>query len=312
MRIVLLGATGFVGSYLLPRLSRRGHQCVVLCRDLHRSRALRLIPGVELQAMPKITEEALQSALAGADAAINAVGILNESGRKGRGFFKAHVGVTDDLIKACTAAGVKHLVQISALNAGKGESYYLATKGEAERRLRQAEGLRATIIQPSVIFGQGDSFFTRFAGLLRFTPVLPLACPGALLQPVWVGDVTEAVTRVLERPDMQGKTLPLVGPKVYTLRELVQYAARVAGLRRWIPGLPDALSLVQAKIMDWVPGKPFSTDNYRSLQVPNTSKSNALPGLGIRPRSIKAIVPAYLAGSNHQRRLDQWRETGGR
>jgi len=309
MRIVLLGATGFVGRHLLPELSQRGHRCVLLCRAVSRCGQLRLVPGVELRPMP--TAANLSAALAGADAVINLIGILNERGRNGRGFRKVHVGITENLIEACRISGVRRVVHMSALNAGKGTSHYLASKGEAENLLRQADFLDVTIVQPSVIFGAGDAFFNRFASLLRRTPVLPLACPDARLQPVWVGDVVNAIGNILENPWTIGRSLELAGPRVYTLRELVRFTARASGRPCWIIGLPDAVSRLQGWLMDFVPGKPFSSDNYKSLQVDNVSRHNALPELGITPHSINAEVTAYLSGSQHQRRLDDWRQRAG-
>ncbi|HMB59541.1 MAG TPA: complex I NDUFA9 subunit family protein [Xanthomonadales bacterium] len=308
MRIVLLGATGFVGEHLLPELSRRGHDCVVLARSPNRCRDLRLIPGVEIRQSLSLSPDKLAPLLEGVDAAINLVGILNERGFGGRGFYRAHVKTVQNLLDACQAAGVRRVVQISALNAGKGESHYLASKGEAEALLRSSKFVDATILQPSVIFGDGDSFFNRFAALLRLMPVFFLACPSSRLQPVWVGDVVTAVGEVLDRQGTAGKTLELAGPRVYTLKQLVQWTARAIGRKRWVIGLPNLLSRMQAMVMDFVPGKPFSTDNYKSLQLDNISKNNALPNLGISPRSINAVVPGYLCGSSHQHRLDRWRE----
>ena len=144
--------------------------------------------------------------------------------------------------------------------------------------------------------------------MLKLAPILPLACPDAKLQPVWVGDVVAALTLVLEDPETFGETLPLVGPEVYTLRELVEFTAIAAGLRRKIIGLPDSLSRLQAYLMDFVPGKPFSSDNYLSLQIENTSSTNGLRRFGIHPRSLKSIVPGYLEGTAHQHRLDEFRK----
>jgi len=308
MRIVLLGATGFVGSHLLPELASRGHQCIVLCRDMSRCRQLRLVPALELLQVTSLSSANLAAALSGADAVINLVGILNERGRNGRGFQTVHVGLVENLIEACRVSGVRRVIQFSALNAGKGKSHYLISKGKAEELLRQAEFIDASLLRPSVIFGEGDSFFNRFAALLKLTPVLPLACPGAKLQPVWVGNVASAVAQILQGGANADQSFDLVGPKVYTLRELVEFTARVLGKKRWIIGLPDNLSRMQGLMMDFVPGKPFSSDNYQSLQLDNVSKANALPELGIRPRSLKSVVPGYLANSLHQSRLDKWRQ----
>jgi len=308
MRIVLLGATGFVGHHLLPELASAGHECLVLCRYMPGCRDLALVPGVELRQADIYDTEVLKEQLEGADAAINMVGILNESGRNGKGFHRAHVELTEKLIEACRATGVRRLLQLSALNAGKGDSHYLVSKGQAEDLIRQATDLDSTIFQPSVIFGEDDAFFNRFATLLNLMPVLPIACPQARLQPVWVGDVVKAMTMALEDPDMAGRTLIMVGPREYSLKELVEWTAITAGLKRRVVGLPDAASRLQGRIMDFVPGKPFSSDNYRSLQIANTSTENSLWSFGIRPRSLESVVPGYLGNSIHQDHLSRFRK----
>ncbi len=309
MRIALLGATGFVGSHLLLALSRRGHVCRGICRNVYRDRELRLIPRVELVAGDAHDVDSLKSALAGMDAVVNLVGILNERGRGGKGFRRAHVDTVENLLEACRANAVRRFVQVSAINAGKGDSHYLRTKGEAEERLSACADVNANIVRPSVIFGEGDSFFNRFARLVRWLPVLPLACPSARLQPVWVGDVAAAIATALERPDLAGETLELAGPRVYTLRELVNLTARLSGASCRIVGLPDALSRLQGLLMDFVPGKPFSTDNYKSLQWDNVTDDNALPRLGIEPQPVKPVVSGYLRGSPRQQRFHRFRDT---
>ena len=308
MKIFLTGATGFLGHHLLPMLSAAGHECIALTRYKPGCRELEVLPRVSLQQADAFDDAALRAAMQGADAVINMVGILNEAGRKGRGFHRVHVELVEKLIAAAGASGVRRFVQVSALGAGEGRSHYQVSKGEAEERIRAAPDLDWTIFRPSVIFGVGDSFFNRFATLLKLAPVLPLACPEARLQPVWADDVATAITRVLADETTYGKTYPLVGPREYTLRELVRFTAETAGLRRRIIGLPDAAARLQAAVMDFVPGKPFSTDNYRSLQTPNTSEENGLLELGIRPGSIESVVPTYLcARSPRQRRLDDCR-----
>jgi uncharacterized protein YbjT (DUF2867 family) len=312
VRIVLLGATGFVGHHLLPALVSAGHRCVVLTRYSQGCREVAVTPWVEVRQVNIFDRDQLNVHFAGAGAVINMVGILNESGRSGKGFNRAHVELLATAISACADTGVKRLIHVSALNAGKGPSHYLLSKGRGEDLLRAADGLDTTIVQPSVIFGDGDAFFNRFAGLLKVAPLLPLACPEAKLQPVWVGDVVAAMAQTLSDPGTFGKTLVMVGPEVYSLRELVEYTAAVIGLKRKIIGLPDSLSRLQGHLMDFVPGKPFSIDNYRSLQIANTSIDNSLGQFGIRPRSLKSIVPGYLTGSRHQHRLDDYRKRAGR
>ena len=225
------------------------------------------------------------------------VGILNEKGRKGEGFHRAHVTLTEQIMDACRAAGVSRFIQVSALGAGAGSSHYLVSKGEAEACIREAGDLASTIFQPSVIFGKGDAFFNRFAGLIKAAPVLPLACPGALMQPVWADDVAEGILRSLERPETAGKTYTAVGPEVFTLRELVEFTATTAGLKTRIVNLPDGVARAQAAVMDFVPGKPFSSDNYKSLQTPNISEKNSLWSFGIEPRSIARSMSSRVAAS---------------
>lgn len=306
MNIALLGGSGFVGKNLLPVLTARGHQCTVLTRDPERCRELRLHTGVTLQRANPYDVKSLATALAGADAVVNLVGILNERGRSGKGFERAHVTLMENLLQACKEAGVGRVLQVSALNAGVDDpnaSHYLKSKGRAEDVIK-ASGIDYTIVQPSIIFGVGDSFFNRFAGLLKLLPALPLACPNAKMQPVWVGDLAVAMAAMLDRRNAVGKVYPIVGPKQYTLIELVRFTAAAQGRKRWIFGLPDFLARLQGLVCDFVPGKPFSTDNYRSLQIDNVSSSNALPEFGIEPRPMEGLVRSYLGGSSRQQRLD--------
>jgi NADH dehydrogenase len=273
----------------------------VLTRHAGPCRELKLIPGVQLVQADVHLPGALLAQFKPADAVVNAVGILNEKGRDGRGFHRVHVELTEKVILACRKAGVSRVIQISALNAGKGNSHYLVSKGQAEERLKAATDLDVTILQPSVIFGPGDEFFNRFAGLLDWFPVMPLACPNSLLQPVHVGDVASAVVRALPDPATHGQSYELAGPGRYSLRELVKLTAQYRGQRRCL------LSRLQAAVMTWVPGKPFSTDNYRSLQIDNVSDNNGLPRLGISPASVESCLPYYLTGSLHQKRLAGFR-----
>lgn len=296
MRLVLTGATGFLGGHLLAKLSSLGHECRVLTRTDKQAALQRQFPGVTFQATDLSSPRDLESALQGADGVINLIGILNEKvwERGGAGFRAAHVAPVAALVDACGQSHIRRFIQVSALNAGKGNSYYLQSKGEAENILRSADHIDETIVQPAVIFGPGDSFFNRFAALLRFAPVLPLACPNAKMQPVWVEDVVTAIGLCLDHRATAGKTLELVGPEVFSLRQLVEKTAEFKGWQRTIVGLPDWLAYSQAVIMNFVPGRPFSTDNFHSLQIDSVSQHNALVDLGIHPTSINDIVPSYL------------------
>jgi len=310
-RIVILGGTGFVGSHLVPRLHADGHTIKILSRNREKHRDLAVLPRASVVTADIYNPDVLRSHLAGADTAINLVGILNERRSDGSGFRKAHVELTETLIAACRAAGVPRLLQMSALRAGEGESFYLKTRGEAEAKVKSSP-LTWTIFRPSVIFGPGDGLFFRFASLLRMTPVLPLARAHAKFTPVYVGDVAEAFARAIAHPHTAAHTYELFGPRVIELGELVRWTAALIGKRRWIVPLPDALGGVQAYVGEWLPGKPISRDNFRSLKVDSIGTTDGLAALGIVATPMDVVVPALLGGDSWQRRLDRYREVHGR
>lgn len=307
MQIVLIGASGFFGGYLLKELTAGGHGCRVLTRAAVRRKTVAMQPGVELEQADVHDAAELERQFGGADAVISMAGILNESGHSGREFFKVHVELVENIIAACRSAGVERLLHVSALNAGKGKSKYLKSKGEAESLLQAADDLNTTIFQPSVIFGRGDQFFNRFASMLSFSPVMPLACPNARLQPVYAGDVANVMAASLDDPLTFGKSFELAGPHSYTLKELVEWTAKNSGYHRKVIGLPGPLSAAMAATMEWVPGKPFSWDNFQSLQTDNVSENNGFTYFHVEPKAIDQVVPDYLTGSLHQRRLQNCR-----
>jgi len=307
MRIVLVGASGFFGGFILRALTDEGHTCVVLTRAADRRSTLNMLPGVDLVQADVYDTDVLADRFRGADAVISMAGILNESGRSGEGFRKVHVELVENIIRACRQADVSRLLHVSALNAGKGKSHYLKTKGEAEALLQSAEDLNTSIFQPSVIFGRHDQFFNRFADMLDVMPVLPLACPNARLQPVYAEDVATVMIASLQDPMTWGKTFELGGPQVFTLKELVELTAKMKGKSRWIIGLPGPASAAMAAVMERVPGKPLSWDNYLSLQTDNVSSQDGFAYFGVEPRAIELVVPYYLSGSDHQRRLQSFR-----
>lgn len=304
--LVVLGGTGFVGRHLVARLAALGHEILVPSRNREAQRELFVLPQVRVENCDVYNIAQLTSRLRGAGAVINLVGILNEAGRDGAGFERAHVQLTRTLIAACGQAGVRRLLQMSALNAGRGRSHYLRTRGEAEAVVRESK-LDWTIFQPSVIFGPGDGLFARFNALLKLTPVLPLARAGAKFAPVYVGDVVAAFVRALQDPATIGQTYELYGPQVLTLQDIVRYTARQAQVRRAVLALPDMLGRLQALCMDFVPGKPFSSDNYLSLLNDSVGGIDGLYRLGIEKTPIDAIVPPLLHPAGKQERLDRYR-----
>ncbi len=308
MHIVLIGGSGFLGRYLVRELVANGHRCTVLSRHADRCGVIKLEPGVRLVQANVYNPDRLGAILGDADAVISMAGILNETGFGGKGFRKVHVGLTEVLIAACKASGLKRVVHVSALNAGKGKSHYLVSKGLAEELLLAEKGLQTTIFQPSVIFGRGDSFFNRFAALLKMTPVMPLACGNSKMQPVFAGDVAAAIAKAISDPSTHGLKFELGGPHVYTLKELVNFTAATLGLKRRVFTLPDLLSRIQGLVLGLVPGKPFSLDNYRSLQVDNIVSQNGLRNFGIDPVAIESMVPGYLGATLRQSRLNDIRK----
>ncbi|MGH8584031.1 MAG: complex I NDUFA9 subunit family protein [Gammaproteobacteria bacterium] len=303
--IAILGGTGFVGRHLVNRLTKEGLSMRVLTRRRERHRDLLVIPTLDLIEADVHDVEVLVRETRGCRVLINLVGILNERGDDGRGFRHAHFELAQKSVDACQRNGILRLLHMSALNAAPaGPSHYLRSKGEAEDLVHAArtQGLQVTSFRPSVIFGPDDGLFNRFATLLRVAPWLfPLACPNALFAPVYVGDVVEAFARALHDPATVGRRYDLCGPRVYTLQALVEYTAQCLHLKRRVIGLNEHLSRLQAGILERVPGKPMSLDNYRSLSVPSVcTEHNGLHTLGIEPLALETIVPAYLQ-QRHQR-----------
>lgn len=315
-RICVLGGSGFIGSALCTALARDGHAVTVLTRHAGRARHLGVLPGVRVVEGNPYHPATLIAVLEGHGVLVNLVGILNEPGRDGSGFRRAHTELAAAAIDACRATGVERLLHMSSLGADfdRGPSHYLRTKGAAERLIRNAGGdLRWTIFRPSVVFGAGDSFTNRFAALLRLLPVLPLARPEARFAPVWVGDVVAAFRRALDDNATAGEIFELCGPQVMSFREVVSFVRDTLSLHRFIIGLPDPLARLQATLMDFVPGKPFSTDNYLSLTIDNICSSNGFMRLGLTPHSLELIAPAYLTGTrNRSTRYTRWRQHAGR
>ena len=304
--LVVLGGTGFVGSHLVPRLAAAGHTVLVLSRNREAQRHLAVIPQVTVRSADVYSQVALARHFAGADAVINLVGILNETGFDGSGFRRAHVDLPRTVIGAMTDAGVRRLLHMSSLKAGQGESHYLRTRGEAEAMVK-ASGLDWTIFQPSVIFGPGDGVFERFAGLLKLAPFMPLGRADAKLAPVYVGDVCDAFLRALDDQATIGRSYELYG-RPMSLREIVAYTREQLGLKRPIIGLPDPIGWAQAALLGLVPGKPLSLDNWKSLAVDSVGSVDGLAALGITPTPVEVVVPRMLRGElGKQDELDRYR-----
>ena len=297
--ICLIGGSGFIGRHLAARMVASGHQVTVLTNSRDQNRDMLVLPTLRLVQGDPYDQSDLRSVLAGMDIVVNLVGILNERGRNGNGFRRAHVDLTAGLLEASQATGTTRYIQISSLKADPdGPSFYARTKGESEALVRgsTAAGTQWTIFQPSVVFGREDDFINRFAGLIKSLPVFPLACPNSRLQPVFVGDVVEAVMRAIAEPSSIGNTYQLCGPRVYSLREIVLLIADTLQLHRPVLRLSPTLGKLQARIMEFVPGKPFSMDNYRSLSVHSICDKSGLSqkDLGIQASAMEPVIRQYL------------------
>jgi uncharacterized protein YbjT (DUF2867 family) len=298
--ICLIGGSGFIGRHLAAKMVASGQQVTVLTNSRDQNRDMLVLPTLRLVQGDPYDPAVLRSVLAGVDIVVNLVGILNERNRNGSGFRRAHVDLTASLLEAIQDVGITRYLQISSLKADPdGPSFYARTKGEAEALIRasSAAGTEWTIFQPSVVFGREDDFINRFAGLIKTLPVFPLACPNSRLQPVFVGDVAEAVMRAIADPSSIGQTYQLCGPRVYSLREIVLLIADTLNLNRPVIRLSPTLGRLQARLMEFVPGKPFSMDNYRSLSVHNICDKSGLSqrDLGIRASAMEPVIRRYLS-----------------
>lgn len=315
--ICVLGGTGFVGRSLVSRLARDGWRVVVPTRNRVRARALLVLPGVDVVQADVHDPAQLTALLEGADSVVNLIGILNERGHDGAGFKRVHVELVDKLVRACHQAGVRKILHMSALKASaeRGPSYYLRTKGEAERIIATLAGdeLKYTIFQSSVIFGPDDTFINRFARLMGILPILALPRLGARFAPVFVHDVAQAFARAISDSATDQQTYQLCGPQVYSLREILELIRKHAELRCLLLELPDALGQLQAFTLEYlVPGKLFSLDNFRSLAIASVCSENGLAALGIEPHSLEAVLPGYLSGPRRQDQLSEFRQHAGR
>ncbi len=310
--ILILGATGFLGVSVTEKLVERagagGGRLRIPTRQLMRARHLQLLPTVEVTRADIHDDATLARLVRGMDAVVNLVGTLHGGEAE---FERAHVTLPKRLAAACTAAGVRRVVQVSALGAAPdAPSRYLRSKARGEAVLQAAE-LDLTLLRPSVIFGDHDRFLNTFAALQGLFPVLPVARAQARFQPVWVEDVARAIARSLDDAGSIGLTLECCGPTVYTLGELVRAAGRWSGHERPVWPLPAPLGTLQAMLLGLWPGrgKLMSGDNLDSMRRDNVA-SGQLPGLqrlGIEPATLESVAPRYLGHVGGEERLEAWR-----
>jgi uncharacterized protein YbjT (DUF2867 family) len=307
--VAVLGGSGFVGRHVCHALAAAGCRVRVATRDRERAKDnLILLPTAEVSVVDIHQPAELADFVRGTDAVVNLVGVLHD-GRGSRGFQGAHVELARKVVAACRESGVRRLLHMSALQAGRsGPSAYLRSKGEAEAIVRDS-GLDWTLFRPSVIFGRDDSFLNLFAQALRLSPVMVLACPAARFQPVFVEDVAAVFARSLAEPGAIGASYDLCGPRVYTLRELVEYVGAATGHPRPVIGLNDALSSLQASVMGLLPVKLMTHDNYLSMKVDNVCGCD-FP-FGMAPAALEAEAPSYLGNVTPRARYQRFRAGRG-
>jgi uncharacterized protein YbjT (DUF2867 family) len=306
--VCVIGGAGFVGRHIVRLLQACGYSVRVPTRRYESAKDLIVLPDVEVIEANIHDPQALAALLSGMDAVINLTGILHE-GSAGRGTFQqVHVALPGKIAQACAAQGVQRLLHMSALGAdAQAKSAYLRSKAEGEAAVRAAEALAVTVFRPSVIFGPEDNFLNQFAALLRRLPVLALACGDSKLQPVFVEDVARAFVSSLENLATVGQTYAVCGPKVYSLQQLVQYVSALQQRRRWIFTLGKRASYYQAWLLEKLPGKLMTRDDYHAL-LGNSVCDGAFPAVfGFQPTALEGVAAQYLGPQAMISPYDAWR-----
>ncbi len=293
----VFGGSGFIGRYVVQRLAQKGYVVRVAVRDPAHAGFLR-VTGAVGQIVPlhaSVTNEAaVHRAVEQADLVVNLVGILAE--RHAGEFQAIHAEGAGRVARLAAAAGVFRLVHLSAIGADPASpGRYGASKAAGEQAVRQ-HFPDATILRPSVVFGPEDQFFNRFARMALFAPVMPVFSGSTRFQPVYVGDVADAVMATLARAGAGGTIFELGGPRVWSFRELLAYVLEQTGRHRPLIGVPNGVAGLMATLMEKAPGQPLTRDQLKMLARDNVVAAG-MPGLvelGIVPTPVEMVVPTYL------------------
>lgn len=296
--VTVFGGSGFIGRHLVQRLAQQGWLIRIAVRRPSRAQFLKPLGDVG-QITPVAAAlqdpDSLRAAVEGAQAVINLVGLLYEKGAQS--FEAVHVEGAKQIAQFAAVAGAKDMVQMSAIGADpKAEADYARSKGYGELAVRQVFP-DVVIVRPSIVFGPEDGFFNRFAGLARFLPALPLIGGGhTRFQPVYVGDVAEAIASTLKWPDCRGETFELGGPAVYSFKALMEIMLAQIGRRRLLLPLPFDIAEWQGGLLERLPVPPLTRDQVRMLRHDNVVADGAyaLSDLGITPTAVETVLPSYL------------------
>ena len=297
-KITVFGGTGFIGRHLVRRLAKAGHSVRIPTRDPDKALFLKPMGDVgqivPVRCNPQ-ADSSVAAALAGADVVINLMGILYETRRQK--FQTVHVEDAARLARLAKEHGVHRLLHLSALGAhSHSPSRYARTKALGEQAVRTFFP-HATLFRPSIVFGPEDGFFNLFAGLARLSPILPLIGGGTTrFQPVYVGDVAEALVTALENPATAGQLYELAGPQIYTFRALLEMMLRDTGQRCGLVSIPWCLAKFQAAFLEKLPAPLLTRDQVELLKRDNIADSQQknLRSLGLTATPLEIILPTYL------------------
>jgi NADH dehydrogenase len=292
----VFGGSGFIGRHLVRRLAEQGHTIRVAVRNPDEALFLKVMGRVGhiVPVAANVTDEAsVARAVAGSDWVVNLVGILAEGGGR-RSFERVHAQGAANIAKAAAAVGVERLVHISALGASADSSAkYGKSKAKGEAAVRAAFPA-AVILRPSIVFGPEDNFFNMFARMAKFSPILPVI--DTSFQPVYVGDVADAIVAGLTHDDALGGTFELGGPEILTGRRVMELVVKYTGRKRCLITAPFWLLAIEGLVLQFLPGKLLTADQVLMLHTHNVVSAGAktLADLGIQATPVEAILPNYL------------------